>query len=103
MVMPEDKMEQGRPPLAGLKVVELGQNLAGPYAAAILGELGADVVKVEKEGGDDARQWGPPFVGGKSITFHMINRNKKSVVLSLDKPSHYRAFIALIKEADIFC
>ncbi|MFC4626164.1 CaiB/BaiF CoA transferase family protein [Daeguia caeni] len=89
-------------PLAGLKVVELGQNLAGPYAAAIFGELGADVVKVEKKGGDDARQWGPPFVEGKSITFHMINRNKKSVELSLDRPADREAFLNLIREADVF-
>ena len=89
-------------PLQGLKVVELGQNLAGPYASAIFGDLGAEVVKVEKRGGDDARQWGPPFVEGKSITFHMINRNKKSVELSLDRPADREAFLNLIRDADVF-
>lgn len=89
-------------PLKGLKVVELGQNLAGPYAAQILGELGAEVVKVEKLGGDDARAWGPPFIEGKSVTFHMINRNKKSVELSLDVPAHYEAFIDLLRDTDVF-
>lgn len=90
------------PQLAGIKVVELGQNLAAPYAAGIFGELGAEVVKVEKEGGDDARGWGPPFVEGASTSFHLMNRNKQSVVLSLDRPSDKEAFMSLIAEADIF-
>ena len=88
--------------LPGLKVVEMGQNLAAPYASLILGDLGADVVKVEKPGGDDARGWGPPFVGDSSVSFHMMNRNKKSVVLSLDDENDYKAFLDLIREADVF-
>ena len=51
-------------PLTGLLVVELGSSVAAPYAGEILGDLGADVIKVEKPGGDDARAWGPPFWGG---------------------------------------
>ena len=71
-------------PLTGIKVVELAQNIAGPYAAEILGMLGADVVKVERpEGGDDARGWGPPFVADMATTFHTVNRNKRSVTLDL--------------------
>lgn len=89
-------------PLAGIKVVELGQNLAGPYAASVLADLGADVIKIEKPGGDDARGWGPPFVDDMSISFHLMNRNKKSVVLSLDKDTDKQAFLRLIREADIF-
>lgn len=93
---------QPLPCLHGLKVVEMGQNLAAPYAASIFGELGAEVVKVEKNGGDDARGWGPPFVRGMSTSFHLMNRNKKSVVLSLDQPADKEAFDRLITEADIF-
>src|SRR6185369_15079267 len=78
--------------LDGIKVIELGQNLAGPYASQILGDLGAAVIKIEKPGGDDARGWGPPFAkDGASIAFHTINRGKSSVVLK-----------ALVKDADIF-
>jgi len=90
------------PQLAGIKVVEMGQNLAGPYASSIFGELGADVVKVEKVGGDDARGWGPPFVDGASTTFHLMNRNKKSVVLSVDKAEDMAVFHRLVADADIF-
>lgn len=90
------------PQLAGIKVVEMGQNLAGPYASSILGELGAEVIKVEKSGGDDARGWGPPFVEGASTTFHLINRNKKSVVLSVDKAEDMHVFHDIIADADIF-
>ncbi len=88
--------------LAGIKVVELGQNLAAPYAAGIFGDLGADVIKVEKPGGDDARGWGPPFVDELSTTFHLMNRNKKSIVLSLDREEDKAVFMRLIDEADIF-
>jgi crotonobetainyl-CoA:carnitine CoA-transferase CaiB-like acyl-CoA transferase len=90
------------PQLAGLTVVEMGQNLAAPYAASIFGELGAEVIKVEKEGGDDCRGWGPPFVQGASTSFHLMNRNKKSVVLSLDVPDDKAVFLGLIAKADVF-
>ncbi|MFN5511587.1 MAG: CoA transferase, partial [Burkholderiales bacterium] len=56
-------------PLAGIKVIEIGQVLAGPFAGAILADLGAQVIKIEKGAGDDARHWGPPFVDGASATW----------------------------------
>ncbi len=70
-------------PLAGIMVVELGASVAAPAAGQILADLGADVVKVEKGEGDDARDWGPPFVDGASATFQSLNRNKRSVVCNL--------------------
>jgi crotonobetainyl-CoA:carnitine CoA-transferase CaiB-like acyl-CoA transferase len=73
-------------PLEGVKVVEIAQNLAGPYAAEILAMLGAEVVKVERPEGDDARGWGPPFVEGTATSFHAVNRNKRSVALDLKDP-----------------
>jgi crotonobetainyl-CoA:carnitine CoA-transferase CaiB-like acyl-CoA transferase len=90
-------------PLSGVKVVEVGQNLAGPVASQILGDLGADVIKVEKPGGgDDARAWGPPFVDGTSLTFHSVNRGKRSVVLDLGDPQGIAALRRLVDEADVF-
>ena len=70
-------------PLAGLRVLDFTQNLAGPFATQILGDLGADVIKVEPPGGDPARKWGPPFVGGNSHLFQVVNRNKRGVILDL--------------------
>jgi crotonobetainyl-CoA:carnitine CoA-transferase CaiB-like acyl-CoA transferase len=71
-------------PLTGVKVVEIAQNLAGPFCGQILAHLGAEVVKVERpEGGDDARHWGPPFIDGVSPSFHAINLGKKSIALDL--------------------
>lgn len=70
-------------PLAGLRVLDFTQNLAGPFATQILGDLGADVIKVEPPGGDPARRWGPPFVGGNSHLFQVVNRNKRGVILDL--------------------
>ena len=70
-------------PLEGVRVADFSQNLAGPFAGQILGDMGADVVKVEPPGGDPARAWGPPFVGGQSHLFQVVNRNKRSVVLDL--------------------
>ena len=70
-------------PLAGIRVVEIGQNLAGPYAGEVLATLGADVVKVERPEGDDARSWGPPFWQGAAAIFQTVNRNKRSITLDL--------------------
>lgn len=82
-------------PLAGIKVLELAQNLAGPFAGETLARLGADVVKVERpEGGDDARGWGPPFLDGAGGTFHNVNGGKRSIALDLKDP----AAVAWVKD-----
>lgn len=73
-------------PLSGIKVVEIGQNIAGPYAGEILATLGADVIKIERPDGDDARGWGPPFWQGTAAIFHTVNRNKRSITLDLREP-----------------
>jgi len=70
-------------PLSGIRVVEIGQNLAGPYASEILATLGADVVKLERPEGDDARGWGPPFWQGAAAIFQTVNRNKRGITLDL--------------------
>src|SRR5262250_429526 len=71
-------------PLSDITVIELGHSVAAPYAAEILADLGATVIKVEKrEGGDDARQWAPPFWHGASAIFQSLNRNKLSVTVDL--------------------
>ncbi|WP_149536029.1 CaiB/BaiF CoA transferase family protein [Siccirubricoccus phaeus] len=88
--------------LAGIKVVELGQVLAGPFAGAILADLGAEVWKVEKpEGGDDARQMGPAFRHGDALNFHEFNRGKRSVALDLKAPEGLDALFRLLSDADI--
>lgn len=89
-------------PFAGLVVVELGHSVAAPFAAHILSELGAKVVKIEKKSGDDARQWGPPFWEGSSALFQALNRNKASVVCDFHDPSHVEAVKSYIQaEADV--
>ena len=72
-------------PLQGITVVEIAQNLAGPIAAEILAHMGADVVKIERPEGDDARRWGPPFWKGVSPGFLAVNANKRSITLDLKK------------------
>jgi formyl-CoA transferase len=89
-------------PLAGIKVVEFGQNLAGPYCGQILGFLGAEVVKVERPEGDDARRWGPPFVEGDALSFIALNRGKKSITCDLADRAERGALIERIGQADIF-
>jgi crotonobetainyl-CoA:carnitine CoA-transferase CaiB-like acyl-CoA transferase len=89
-------------PLAGIKVVELAQNLAGPFAGETLARLGADVVKVERpEGGDDARGWGPPFLGGVGSGFHSVNAGKRSIVLDLKNPSDVAWLTEYVKSVDV--
>ena len=85
-----------------LLVVELGSSVAAPYAAQILSELGARVIKIEKPGGDDARRWGPPFWEGASAFFQALNRNKNSVVCDLRNPEQKAALLNFIVDhADI--
>lgn len=88
--------------LLGIRVVELGQVLAGPFAGAIFADLGADVIKIEKpEGGDDARQMGPAFRHGDALSFHEFNRGKRSVTLDLKSADGIKRLHALLAEADI--
>jgi crotonobetainyl-CoA:carnitine CoA-transferase CaiB-like acyl-CoA transferase len=89
-------------PLAGIVVVELGHSVAAPFAGQVLGDLGAEVVKVEKPDGDDARKWGPPFLDGAAATFQALNRNKRSVVCELrDPPSRERLLRFIVERADV--
>jgi len=89
-------------PLAGLVVIELGHSVAAPFAGQILADLGAEVIKVEKAEGDDARHWGPPFWEGASSSFQPLNRSKKSVVCELRDPAQLAALKLLIHDrADI--
>ena len=91
----------GPGPLHGLRVLELAQNLAGPYCGQILGDLGADVIKVERPGGDAARAWGPPFVDGTGSIFAAANRGKRSIELDLGNDEGRRVLRALIERSDI--
>jgi crotonobetainyl-CoA:carnitine CoA-transferase CaiB-like acyl-CoA transferase len=83
-------------PLAGMVVVEMGHSVAAPFAGQILGDLGAEVIKIEKPEGDDARKWGPPFVDGASATFQSLNRNKRSVVGHLRDPAERQRLIDMV-------
>lgn len=87
--------------LAGVRVLDLTRVLAGPYASMILGDLGADIVKIENtQGGDDSRSFGP-FVNGESVYFISLNRNKKSLSLNLKSDEGKAIFLQLVKEADV--
>jgi crotonobetainyl-CoA:carnitine CoA-transferase CaiB-like acyl-CoA transferase len=89
-------------PLEGVRVVDLSRVLAGPLATMTLGDLGADVVKVERPGtGDDTRGWGPPFVGDDAAYFLSLNRNKRSAVLDLTTPAGVARVRELAAGADV--
>ena len=87
--------------LDGIRVIELGANLAGPVAGEILAHLGADVLKVERPEGDDARGWGPPFWKGTSPGFLAVNANKRSITVDLKDEDAVAGLIGLIGEADV--
>ena len=90
-------------PLEGLLVVDLTQNVAGPFCTQILGDMGAEVVKVERPGrGDDARAWAPPFWGDESATFMAFNRNKRSLCLDLKRDGGLEVLRRLVTRADVF-
>ena len=89
-------------PLTGTRVVDLTRALAGPYCTLLLGDMGADVVKIELPGsGDETRQWGPPFVAGESSYFMSVNRNKRSLTLDLKSQDGVEALRRLIDKADV--
>ncbi|HEV2335222.1 MAG TPA: CoA transferase [Stellaceae bacterium] len=90
-------------PLSGLVVIEIGHSIAAPYAGMILGELGAEVIKVENpEGGDACRGWGPPFLEGAATCFHAVNRAKSGITIDLADAADAARLKALILErADI--
>jgi crotonobetainyl-CoA:carnitine CoA-transferase CaiB-like acyl-CoA transferase len=86
-------------PLSGVTVLELGNSIAAPFAGEILGDLGADVIKVEKrDGGDDARKWAPPYWHGTSAVYQAYNRNKQSVAVELRDPEENARLKAFIQD-----
>ncbi len=90
-------------PLKGYRVLDLSRILAGPFCTMILGDQGADVVKVERPGvGDDTRTWGPPFSGGESAYYLCCNRNKRSVVIDLKEPGGQELVRELAAVCDVF-
>ncbi|MDX1615380.1 MAG: CoA transferase [Candidatus Promineifilaceae bacterium] len=96
-------MNQLQSPLAGIRVVDLTEALAGPFCGMMLGDLGADVIKVERRGrGDQARGYGPPFVAGESAYFMSLNRNKRSLTLDLRQEEGQQIMARLLDRADIF-
>jgi succinate---hydroxymethylglutarate CoA-transferase len=89
-------------PLAGIRVVDLTRILAGPLCTMMLGDMGADVIKVEPPGGgDDTRGWGPPFIAGESAYFLGINRNKRSLTLNMAGSAGQKILAGLIEKADV--
>jgi crotonobetainyl-CoA:carnitine CoA-transferase CaiB-like acyl-CoA transferase len=89
--------------LDGIHVVEWTEAMAGPYCAMLLGDFGADVIKVERpQVGDQSRGWGPPFIGSESAYFLCANRNKRSLTLNLDNPRALELMRQLLAQADVF-
>lgn len=92
----------GSLPLSDVTVVELGHSVAAPYAGEILGDLGANVIKIEKKDGDDARKWAPPYWAGMSALFQSLNRNKRSVVVDIrDASQNARLKRLILDQADV--
>ena len=90
-----------RKPLDGVRVLDLTRVLAGPFAAMMLGDMGADVIKIEEPGkGDDTRKW-PPFVGGEASYFTSVNRSKRSLTLNLKAPPGAAILKRLAARSDV--
>jgi crotonobetainyl-CoA:carnitine CoA-transferase CaiB-like acyl-CoA transferase len=88
--------------LPGVRVLDVTTSVAGPFATLILGDLGADVIKIERPGlGDDTRRWGPPFWAGESPHFTALNRNKRSVTLDFNNRADRTTFAGLVAGADV--
>src|SRR5438270_12183426 len=89
-------------PLSGLRVLDASRVLAGPFCAQLLGDLGADVLKLERPGGgDDTRAWGPAFFGDQLSAYSLCaNRNKRGLAADLGRPAGLRVFHELVGEGD---
>ena len=88
--------------LEGIRVLDLTRALAGPFCTLMLGDYGADIIKIEIPGsGDDTRKWGPPFVGEESAYFLSINRNKRSLTLNFKEEKAREIFLKLVEDADV--
>ncbi len=89
-------------PLAGIRVLDASRVLAGPFCGQVLGDLGAEVIKVERPGsGDETRAWGPPFLGTLSAYYLSCNRNKKAITLDLSRPEGVQIFHELVRRTDV--
>jgi len=88
-------------PLNGIRVLDLSRVLAGPYCTMVLGDLGADVIKVESPEGDETRSWGPPFAEGESAYYLCVNRNKRSIVVDFKMDEGRRFIHELITQSDV--
>src|SRR5438876_8000612 len=98
LFMPTDP----QPPLAGVRVLDVSRVLAGPFCGQILGDLGAEVIKIERPGqGDETRGWGPPFAGPLSAYYLSCNRNKKAITLDLSQPAGRDLMYALAARSDV--
>ena len=96
-------MKSDNAPLSGIKVVDQTQALAGPYTTMILGDLGADVIKIEKPGiGDNSRQWAPPYIGDQSCYYLAVNRNKRGIALDISAAGGREFIHKLARDADVF-
>ena len=96
------KKPTGAPPLKGIRVIDLTRIIAGPYCAMVLGDLGAEVIKIEQPKiGDESRAWGPPWVKEVSAYFIAINRNKKSLTLNFKHPQGIEIFKNLVRHSDV--
>jgi crotonobetainyl-CoA:carnitine CoA-transferase CaiB-like acyl-CoA transferase len=90
------------PPLHGIRVLDASRVLAGPFCGQVLGDLGAEVIKVERPGaGDETRSWGPPFAGDLSAYYLSCNRNKRGITLDLAQPEGLNIFHDLIRRSDV--
>ncbi len=87
--------------LSGIRVVDLSRILSGPFCTQILGDHGADVIKVEPPSGDETRTWGPPFIGDVASYYQGINRNKRGVWLDLSSPVGRTSLLKLLEDADV--
>ena len=97
-----DERLTGQMPLAGIRVLDLGRHLAGPTTAMLLGDLGADVIKIENpDKGEDSRTSVPPEYRGESIFFLSANRNKRSLALDVKRPEGQEVFRKLAATADV--
>ena len=100
--LPAATLGSGFDLLAGIRVLDLTTSIAGPYAGMLLGDLGAEVIKIERPGrGDDCRAWGPPFLDGESLWFLSVNRNKRSVTLDYAAEAGRAVLLDLVRQSDL--